>query len=297
MKAWEMVEAFSSLGFQAIELYKAARIVYKMKKEGAKTILAFTSNLGTSGLRDFFAQLVEMGMVDMIVTTAGSIEEDIMKAMGERFLITRFDADDIELHDRGINRIGNLGISTDSYMRFEAFMKDFLMGMEGTVAVHELLRMIGERLDDNNSFLRQAYLKGIPVICPAIMDGAIGFHLYMARQRSGFSIDQIADFAKVLEMMDFDSKKGLISLGGGISKHFALLATMISGGADYAVYVTTSRHTSGSMSGATTSEAKSWGKIRDDSDSVTVIGDATILFPLIMSHALEKLSDEGIIRV
>ncbi|MFA7576063.1 MAG: deoxyhypusine synthase family protein, partial [archaeon] len=52
---------------------------------------------------------------------------------------------------------------------------------------------------------------------------------------------------------------------------------------------------SGSLSGATTDEAKSWGKIKDDADAVTVIGDVTITFPLAMISALEKLKNEGII--
>jgi deoxyhypusine synthase len=62
---------------------------------------------------------------------------------------------------------------------------------------------------------------------------------------------------------------------------------------DYAVYITTANATSGSASGATTSEAKSWGKIKDDADSVTVKGDATILFPLVMFSVLDKLKKEG----
>jgi len=60
--------------------------------------------------------------------------------------------------------------------------------------------------------------------------------------------------------------------------------------------MTTARHTSGSMSGATTNEAKSWGKVKDESDVVTVIGDVTITFPLMMISVLEKLSDEGLLN-
>ena len=73
------------------------------------------------------------------------------------------------------------------------------------------------------------------------------------------------------------------------------MGALISGGFDYAVYITTARHTSGSMSGATTNEAKSWGKVKDDSDSITVIGDATILFPVVISYALDELKKEGLI--
>ena len=60
--------------------------------------------------------------------------------------------------------------------------------------------------------------------------------------------------------------------------------------------MTTAHKTSGSMSGATTEEAKSWGKVKDDSDIATVIGDVTVMFPLAMIKALEELSSEGVVK-
>lgn len=71
---------------------------------------------------------------------------------------------------------------------------------------------------------------------------------------------------------------------------------MLSGGFDYAVYMTTSHSSSGSFAGATTNEAKSWGKIKDDSAAATVIGDVTINFPLVMTRVLEKLHREKLLR-
>ena len=88
---------------------------------------------------------------------------------------------------------------------------------------------------------------------------------------------------KSIANLSFDEKKGLISLGGSISKHYAIFSALLSGGFDYAVYMTTSHPTSGSFAGATTNEAKSWGKIKDDAQAATVIGDITINFPLMMS--------------
>ena len=85
----------------------------------------------------------------------------------------------------------------------------------------------------------------------------------------------------------------MISLGGSISKHHAILACLLNGGLDYAVYMTTASSSSGSMSGASTNEAKSWGKIKDDSDAVTVIGDVSVTFPLVMVSVLEELSKEN----
>lgn len=296
----ELVKSFSSLGFQSIHLHRAAETILKMKREKCKIILAFTSNLGgTSGLRDFIAQLVQLGVTDTLVTTAGSLEEDVMKAMDEKFYITRFDADDVELHEKGMNRVGNLVITSDTYTRFEARISRLLKEIckeQKRITVSSLLHEIGARLDDKASFLHQAARKNVPVYCPAITDGSIGFQLFMLQQDDkDFMLDIVQDFKDMVLKLSPDDRKGLIVLGGGVSKHYALLSTLLSGGADYAVYITTSRETSGSLSGAQTKEAKSWGKVKDDSDAVTVNGDATIIFPLVMCHALDMMREEKLI--
>ena len=104
------------------------------------------------------------------------------------------------------------------------------------------------------------------------------------------------DFGNILFSSSQDEKKAVIALGGSISKHHAILCTLLNGGANYAVYMTTAHKTSGSMSGATTEEAKSWGKVKDDSDVATVNGDVTIMFPLAMIWALEELKKDGLIE-
>ena len=128
-------------------------------------------------------------------------------------------------------------------------------------------------------------------------DGAFGFHLFMFQQdHPDFVVDVVKDFSNILFSTSQDEKKGLISLGGSISKHHAILACLLNGGLDYAVYMTTASSYSGSMSGASTNEAKSWGKIKDDSDAVTVIGDVSVTFPLVMVSVLEELSSEGLLE-
>ncbi len=152
-------------------------------------------------------------------------------------------------------------------------------------------------LNDKNSFLYQAAKNDVSVFCPAITDGALGFHLYLFQQKNrDFIIDIVEDFGNILLSTSFDDKKGIIALGGSVSKHHAILCTLLNGGAEYAVYMTTAHKTSGSMSGATTSEAKSWGKVKDESDIATVIGDVTINFPLAMIKSLEILEKEGLLK-
>ena len=100
MKVKELLDNYQTLVYQSIELKKASEVFVKMKKDNTKIFLTFTSNMVTSGLRGFFAQIIALKMADVIVTTVGGIEEDIMKAKGERFSVGDFNSDDVDLHEK-----------------------------------------------------------------------------------------------------------------------------------------------------------------------------------------------------
>jgi len=300
MTVEQLVDSFGNLGYQSIELNEAAKVVLKMKRDKSKVFLTFTSNMVTSGLRGLFAQLCKLQIPNILVTTSGSIEEDIMKSFGEDFEISNFHADDTALHERGENRVGNLVIRNESYMKFEDLMNKFLTEIyakKKRLPVSELLKEIGLRLNDENSILFQAARNDIPIYCPGIADSSFGFQLFMFQQKNpDFIVDTIKDMERVVTDLSFDDKKGLISLGGSISKHYAIFAALLSGGFDYAVYMTTSHATSGSLSGATTQEAKSWGKLKDDAQAATVNGDVCITFPLMITSVLDKMKKEGLLE-
>lgn len=295
MTVAEMVDSYGSLGYQAIELSEASKVILKMKQNNAKIFLTFTSNMVTSGLRGFFAQLCRMKIPNILVTTSGSIEEDIMKSLGEAFEVSSFHADDTALHERGENRVGNLVIRNESYMKFEDKINSILSSIyakKKRISSSELLYEIGLQLNDENSILYQASRNDIPIYCPGIADSSFGFALFMFQQKNpDFIVDTILDMNRIMTDLSFDEKKGLISLGGSISKHYAVFSALLSGGFDYAVYLTTSHASSGSMSGATTQEAKSWGKLKDDAEAATVNGDVCITFPLIMCKVLDCLDE------
>lgn len=298
-QASELTSKLSNVGFQSVELGNAVDTILKMKKNGSKVFLTFTSNMVTSGLRSFFSQLIKLGIADVVITTVGGIEEDIMKAHGEDFVIGDFYADDVELYEKGENRVGNIYISDETYERFEGVMQNLLSDLyeeKKRWNVSDMLDGIGKRLSDEDSILYQASENDVPVFCPAITDGSFGFHLYLFQQKhEDFIVDVVDDFSNLLFTVTPDDKKGVIALGGGVSKHHAILTGVLSGGMDYAVYLTTSSRESGSMSGATTDEAKSWGKVKDSTDIVTVKGDVTITFPIIMTKVLDQLNKENLL--
>jgi len=293
MSVSSFVDKLGSIGYQAIHVGKAADIIKRMKKEKATIMLTFTSNMVTSGLRGLFAQLIEMKFVDAVITTAGSIEEDMMKAKGLKFLEGTFDADDLKLGKQGINRIGNIFVPNETYSGFEDIAGPILEQLyqkRKTWVVSDFLRELGNLMDDKNSFIRQAAKNGIPMFCPAITDGALGMQIYFFRQKHpDFILDAAGDMHHLFTATLDANKTGAIILGGGVAKHHAILANLLRGGLDYAVYMTTAHAYAGSLSGATTQEAKSWGKIKGDADAITVIGDVTITFPLVMCKVLDDL--------
>src|SRR3989344_7263025 len=121
----EIVKSFSSMGFQASLLAKAVNITNKMIKEKAFVYLGYTSNMVSSGLRDIFAYLVKNRKVDIVVTTTGGIEEDVIKCLGD-FTLGDFKASGVELRKKGINRIGNIFVSNTRYVEFEKFFQGLL---------------------------------------------------------------------------------------------------------------------------------------------------------------------------
>jgi len=83
-------------------------------------------------------------------------------------------------------------------------------------------------------------------------------------------------------------KTGMIILGGGIVKHHICNANLMRNGADFSVFVNTGQEFDGSDSGARPDEAISWGKIRIDAKPVKVYGDASFIWPLLVSQTFVK---------
>ena len=291
----DFVNQLSSIGFQATELDKCVEVIKNMKKGKAKIILQFTSNMGTSGLRGLFAYLAKIKFMEIVICTAGAIEEDIIKANNQEFYIGSFDADDKELHEKGLNRIGNILVPNKAYEKFEDLINPILEDLYKEKKMWdstELIFKIGSYLKDENSFVYQCHKNNIPIFCPSIIDGAIGLQLNFFKQKhKDFLLEGISDLNKILSEVAKADKKGVISLGGGVGKHLAIMASLMDGGMDFAVYLTTAKEYAGSLSGAPPKEGMSWGKIKDKLNTALLHGDVTITFPLIITKFLEDTNE------
>ncbi len=290
-----IIKSFGSTGFQATHLSKAIEIVNKMIADKATIFLGYTSNMVSSGLRDIIRYLVEHKKVNVIVTTAGGIEEDIIKCLGD-FIIGDFKADGTALRKKGINRIGNIFVPNNRYVAFEEFAQPILEELYSEqkktgklTSVSDLIWKFGERINNEKSICYWAWKNKIKIYCPAISDGALGDNIYFfSFKRNDFKIDIVEDIKQLNNTTIGLKKSGVIILGAGVVKHSILNANMLRNGADYAVYINTAEEYDGSDSGAMPEEAVSWGKILPNAQSVKVFGDATILFPIMVAETFAK---------
>ncbi len=284
----ELVKRMRTIGFQATHLSKASEIIKKMRKDNTTIFLSFTSNMVSSGLREIFASLVKNKMIDVIITSVGSIEEDLIKCK-KPFLLGSFDISDTELHRKGVNRIGNVFVPNDRYVHLENVLQPFFSDMlkiqkeKGKMlSPSEIIYELGKIVEDENSILYWATKNKIPIFCPGITDGAFGLQIFFFKQEHPeFGIDVTADMKELSNIVLSAKKTGAIILGGGIAKHHTIGINLVRDGLDYAVYVSTGTEYDGSLSGARVREGISWGKIKENANHVFVEGDATIIFPLL----------------
>ncbi|MBD3164138.1 deoxyhypusine synthase [Candidatus Woesearchaeota archaeon] len=290
------LKSYSTTGFQATNLGKAIEIFRAMRREKAAIFLAFTSNMVSSGVREVIRYLVEHRFVDVLITTAGGIEEDFIKTL-KPFVLGSFESDGGYLFNKGVNRIGNIFVTNDRYTYFEKKMNTVLDSVykeqikrKRPLCSQEIVEMLGNSISDKKSILHWAAKNKIPVFCPSITDGAFGDMIFFMKQRKpDFAVDVSEDMNRIVKLTINAEKAGVIILGGGVAKHYTLNAQIFREGCDFAVYVNTGNDFDGSDSGAKTREAVSWGKIRTNAPQVKVHGDSTIIFPLVVAGLIDSM--------
>jgi deoxyhypusine synthase len=283
----KFLESYATTGAQASNLAKAIEIIKKMRKEKAFIYLGYTSNMVTTGIREIIKYLAQHKLIDYLVTTAGGIEEDFIKCIGD-FKLGEFNLDGSILRDRGINRAGNILIPNSRYVKFEEFVLKTLETYKQEIKVpSDVIKFLGKEIKNENSIYYWAQKNNIPVYCPAIMDGSLGDMIYFYKnyKDQNFKLDIVADTETFNNSSIGKEKTGMIILGGGVVKHAICNCNLYRNGADFAVYINTAQEFDGSDSGARPDEAVSWGKIAQKAETVKVHCDATIAFPLIVKGA------------
>jgi len=282
-------------GFTAKKFALAIRIIEEMlnDKETLK-FLSFPACIIATGNRGIIKEMVKRKWFNAIVTTCGTLDHDVARSF-KNYYHGSFRMNDVKLHKKGINRIGNILVPNDSYgIIIEEKMNEWLKEIykeKKEISTYELCWEIGKRLKED-SILYWSWRNNIPIIVPGITDGAIGYQLWQFYQmHKDFKINILEDEQFLSDLVWNAKKLGGLIIGGGISKHHVIWWSQFKNGLDYAVYITTAQEYDGSLSGARTYEAISWGKIKENAKHITVEGDATVYLPIIYATLLRGIKD------
>src|SRR5947207_89266 len=303
------------LAYNAGRLAEGCRLFTQLMLEDAVTVgMSLTGAMTPAGLgMSTVIPLIEAGFIDWIVATGANLYHDAHFGLGLAMHKGTPFANDVELREHGVVRIYDVFfdyevlLSTDAYVRQVSARPEFQRSMS-TAEYHYLLGgFILEREQalgiSRKSLLGVAHECGVPIYTSSPGDSSIGMNvaeqaLAGSRLRFDVSADVNETSAIVLHAKRHGGKSGVLIIGGGSPKNFVLqtepqiqkVLGIAETGHDYYLQITDDRPDAGGLSGATPSEAVSWGKVDPDRLPETVVCyvDNTVGFPILAAYALAK---------
>jgi deoxyhypusine synthase len=294
--------------FNAARLGEACRIYCdKMLGRDHDTTIGLTmaGALTPAGLGGCVIELMERGLVDFLISTGANLYHDLHYALnftlhrGSPFL------DDRVLYEQGVIRIYDVLFPAKVLLDTDAFIREFLTStdLDGPVSTAEFHYELGAYLrrvrpgSEAYSIVASAAKAGVPIYTSSPGDSSIGMNLAFHELMHGgrLMIDPSRDVNEICAIILAGEKNGCVILGGGSPKNFYLQGQptlwevygIPKGGNDYFIQITTDQVVWGGLSGATPSEAVSWGKVNPGvlPDTVVTYADSTIAFPLFCEYA------------
>ena len=295
--------------FNAARLGEACRIFSdKMLLPEHDTTIGLTvaGALTPAGLGGCVVELMERGLIDFVISTGANLYHDLHYALN--FTLHRGSpfVNDVELYEQGVIRIYDVLFPASVLLETDTYIREFLVrwGVDRPVSTAELHYALGRDLIERQpgcqeySVVAAAAALGVPIYTSSPGDSSIGmnvaFHELM--NGSGLMIDPNKDVNEVCSFILAGKKNGCVILGGGSPKNFYLQGQptlwevygIPKGGNDFFIQITTDQVVWGGLSGATPSEAVSWGKVNPGvlPDTVVAYCDSTIAFPLFCEYAV-----------
>jgi deoxyhypusine synthase len=292
MTVGELVDAMGKAGaYNGGALYRAVGIYESMLRDKKATkFFGLAGAMVPGGMGGIVTDLIAGGHIDVLVSTGANLTHDIIEAIGCHHYHGSAFCSDVELRHDEINRIYDVYLPNDAFEYFEGFMQKVFSELkpESRISISALLNHIGRRT--KSGILHTAAKKEIPVYCPAVQDSMVGLQYWLFSQTHDVTVDAFADMPVLMDRCFTAQKAGALLIGGGVPKNFILQSMLMTpNGFDYAVQLTGDRPDLGGLSGATLDEARSWGKITEEAQAVTVYGDATITLPVLVAAVMERI--------
>ncbi len=260
-----------------------------IKDKDCKVFLGQAGAMVPGGMRNILIEMIELGWVDVFVTTGATLTHDLVEALGFSHYQGTSHADDAKLHKEGWDRMYDSYMPNDVYSKIEDFLNPVFDGMVGKEwTIKEFLWEIGRNVK-SRSLLSVCAKKQIPIFCPAIADSGIGLQVWGFINKKKLSVSAFDDMKEILDVAWTAKKSGVIYIGGGVPKNFIQQSMQFSRQAAYAVQITTDRPEPGGSSGAPLREGISWGKLGQNAKYADLFCDATIALPIMHAALKERI--------
>ncbi|HLW03350.1 MAG TPA: deoxyhypusine synthase [Ktedonobacterales bacterium] len=307
MTVAELVDS-SFQAYNSARLNEACRLYAERMLDPEQDVtiaLTMAGALTPAGLGGSILTLMEYGFIDFIVSTGANLYHDIHHALAFALHRGSFELDDTELQREGVIRIYDILFKDEVLLDTDAFLRETFKTLpDRPMSTAELHHYIGRRLLDvgvkpEYSVLAQAAAWDVPIYTSSPGDSSIGMNLARHALDGGrLTIDPMMDVNETTALVLNATRNGVIILGGGSPKNFYLqtqpqlweVLGINKGGHDYFIQITSDAPHWGGLSGATPSEAVSWGKIKPDQlrDTVVVYADSTLALPVLAAYAISK---------
>lgn len=299
----QLMRQFQGSGsFGAGRLSEACNIYEKMLRDKDCTVfLALSGAVVPAGMRTLITDLIRKRLIDVIVSTGASMVHDTIEALNGHHYKGSCTADDRELFRYHIFRIYDVFVPEEDFVKLDyqvsEMYQEIAVERNGEKLSSNMFAWeLGKRLEDPNSILRAAYEEDVPIFIPAVRDSEFGYvHLLHASQENRkrvLEVDAFKDVPLLCEICGKSPKNGMIVIGGGVPRNTVQSAVIAANKSmDYALVITMDRPETGGLSGSTLGESISWGKVKGEAYKVMVIGDALVMFPIVVASVVERLGN------
>ncbi len=291
MSVSELLDSMKNGGFTCRKVGLATDLLVEMIKDDSCTVfLGLAGALIPGGMRKIIYKMIDNKMIDCIVTTGANLSHDLLETSGGSHFHGNSLLDDKKIKELDVSRIFDTFISYDSFIKFENLLQKILDHVpEESMSTRRFIYEIGRYVTDPNSIVRIAHEKEIPIFTPSFADSMLGVQSWLFSQIKPLNIDVLKDHSEFSEIIYGSKKMGALILGGGVPKHFIMNGSQLHDGLSYAVQITMDRPEHGGVSGASIKEAVSWGKVTSDAKWIDIMGDVTLVLPLLIAGVLSKL--------
>jgi deoxyhypusine synthase len=303
MSVKDLVKTYGKMGFNAKRLAEACELFKIMVEEDATICLTLSGAMTPVGLGGAISTLMENGFIDWIISTGANLYHDMHLALDLLMKQGHFNVDDNELYRCGIERIYDVFITEETLLKTDKFVVDSFAEkkFKNHVSTADLHHILGKELIEKSKFPEKSFLANatkynVPIYTSSPGDSSIGMNVvvnYLKKNAVPLSVD--LDVLETAAIVRSAKKNGVIEVGGGSPKNFFMQTQPMlwqilndsKRGHDFFIQITTDSPQWGGLSGATPSEAKSWGKVKDAiSNNIVVYCDATIAVPILFEYIL-----------